>query len=254
MPQEVSRMYRVGNPIYAAIIGDIIGSRSLSNRKEVQHELCDCLTRVNEKYADRVVSAFTITQGDEFQGLVAISTEVMKIVEYIEMTMHPVRIRFGVGIGSIETEIDPVFPQHSDGTAFHSARAMIEMMRNNESKNKTRYSNVLVLLEKSLTKSLESSTSLSEPSKDEIERKEMLYAINELINSTLSLCSVIKGKWTTGQREAAVLSHSLGDNQERIADALGITQPSVQSRLAGADYYTYREAMNSVSDAIQKSL
>ena len=57
------------NNLYIAIIGDIKGSKKLDNRNEVQKKLTSVLDDINKKYKDDIYSKFTITLGDEFQGL-----------------------------------------------------------------------------------------------------------------------------------------------------------------------------------------
>ena len=55
--------------MYFAIIGDIIASKTISNRSEVQNHLKRILDQVNEEYKSNIASRFSITLGDEFQGL-----------------------------------------------------------------------------------------------------------------------------------------------------------------------------------------
>ena len=52
--------------MYFAIIGDIIASKTISNRSEVQNHLKRILDQVNEEYKSNIASRFSITLGDEF--------------------------------------------------------------------------------------------------------------------------------------------------------------------------------------------
>ncbi|MGB4438298.1 MAG: SatD family protein, partial [Sedimentibacter sp.] len=54
---------------YIAIIGDIVNSKKIDNRNDVQIKLKSLLKRIDEKYTDDIASDFMITLGDEFQGL-----------------------------------------------------------------------------------------------------------------------------------------------------------------------------------------
>ena len=57
--------------VYFALIGDIIGSRSIESRAEIQRRLGDKLREINEREGDKNLAAgFVITLGDEFQGLI----------------------------------------------------------------------------------------------------------------------------------------------------------------------------------------
>lgn len=58
--------------VYFALIGDIIGSRSIESRAEIQRSLGDKLREINEREGEKNLAAgFVITLGDEFQGLSA---------------------------------------------------------------------------------------------------------------------------------------------------------------------------------------
>ncbi len=146
---------------YVAIIGDIIDSRTLTNRRQVQIQLQKVLQRVNNfsflgtykqlidispfsytttkqvqltNEKNSITSSFTITLGDEFQGLLSNYSHVVSIVDYIERHMWPVRIRFGIGIGEIHTEIIKDSPFGMDGPAYHIARDMLAHLKQSEKK------------------------------------------------------------------------------------------------------------------------
>ena len=55
--------------MYYAIIGDIIDSKTIKDRLSIQNKLTNCLNVINQTYHDEIVANFTITLGDEFQGL-----------------------------------------------------------------------------------------------------------------------------------------------------------------------------------------
>ena len=81
------------NLVYIAIIGDIKDSKKIDQRSQVQNKLRLVLEEVNEKYDSEIASKFTITLGDEFQGLLSRGANTMDIITEIEMKMHPVKIR-----------------------------------------------------------------------------------------------------------------------------------------------------------------
>lgn len=51
---------------YFAVIGDIIDSKKINNRYQVQKTLETCLNDLNNEYQAVLVSKFSITLGDEF--------------------------------------------------------------------------------------------------------------------------------------------------------------------------------------------
>ena len=68
------------NPCYIAIIGDLIDSKNIEHRQEVQTNLLNTLDRINSKYCQLIVSKFKITLGDEFEGLMSVNGDWICIV------------------------------------------------------------------------------------------------------------------------------------------------------------------------------
>ena len=58
---------------YFAVIGDIIDSKKINNRYQDQKTLETCLNDLNNEYQAVLVSKFSITLGDEFQGLLSLA-------------------------------------------------------------------------------------------------------------------------------------------------------------------------------------
>lgn len=68
------------NPSYVAIIGDIIDSKNIEHRQEIQTKLLNTLDRINSKYSQSIVSKFKITLGDEFEGLMSVNGDWICII------------------------------------------------------------------------------------------------------------------------------------------------------------------------------
>jgi DNA-binding CsgD family transcriptional regulator len=215
------------NRPYIAIIGDMIDSKKISNRFESQKKLKDVLNDVNAIYSNDIESKLMITLGDEFQGLLKSGSNVISIIEYIQYRMYPIHFRFGIGIGKIETEINQLVPFGADGSAYHHARDMITQLKNEQKKNKTSNANIKIA------------------SDDNNEGLELL------LNTILSLCTTISQRWTARQREIAFESMFTGENQREIAARLCISQSAVYKLLSKADYYTYKNAMDTVSQILK---
>ena len=210
------------NQQYIAVIGDIKGSKQSSVRSELQKQLKTVLADINMQYNKDIASKFVITLGDEFQGLLKYGGHIMDILETIELRMHPVRIRFGIGSGKITTEINPEMSLGADGPAYYNAREAITRLKEKEKKSKAALSDTIILLE-------------------DDEQTE------QLLNSLFSLLTVVKQGWTERQLEVIrdYLEHR--DNQLGVARRLGITQSSVQKSLSNASFYSYKEAVDTIS-------
>ena len=83
---------------YIAIIGDIKNSKSINDRMEFQNKFNNILNDINVLYNDDISSYFTITLGDEFQGLLHNGKHLMDIISYIKNNLYPYEIRFGIDI------------------------------------------------------------------------------------------------------------------------------------------------------------
>ena len=116
---------------YCAVIADIINSKKIDNRGELQNRLATALNDLN-KSSSNLVSPYTITLGDEFQAVCKAETAVISELFTIMKAIYPVKIRISVGIGSISTKINRSSAIGMDGPAFYTARdGMNEMKRYN---------------------------------------------------------------------------------------------------------------------------
>ena len=111
-----------------ALIGDIVASREIQNRADVQKKLSRLFLNLN-KDNNTLDSPYTITIGDEFQALYKradfIFTDIWKILESI----YPESVRFSIGIGELTTKINKNQALGMDGPAFHFAREGLDELK-----------------------------------------------------------------------------------------------------------------------------
>lgn len=117
---------------YCAIIGDIVNSKKIPNRQEIQDLFASVLTEINMEFYNDIASNFTITLGDEFQGLIYKPILSYEIIKKIKQKMSPIEFVFGVGIGEMKTRIERTISIGSDGPAYHYARNMVEKARKSD--------------------------------------------------------------------------------------------------------------------------
>lgn len=216
------------NSPYIAIIGDIKQSKKIENRKEIQIKLNNLLNDINKRYNSDIASMFTITLGDEFQGLLYNGTNLINIISDIERKMSPIKIRFGVGIGSITTDIDRNISIGADGPAYYNARKAVDLLKTNEKRKQKNSSNIYV------------------------EADEDNEATTIMINTILMLMNVIKESWSDRQREIIMNMMEYQDSQTDVANRLNIKQPAVQKSLANGKYYAYKDAQDTIVKAFQE--
>ncbi|MGA9192115.1 MAG: SatD family protein, partial [Anaerolineales bacterium] len=67
-------------PVYLAIIGDVIRSRQVADRASLQARLAHALSRLNSDEPADLAARFVLTVGDEFQGLLASAERLVAIM------------------------------------------------------------------------------------------------------------------------------------------------------------------------------
>lgn len=205
-----------------AIIGDIKSSRSLENRKDTQDQLKIILDDINKKYKEEIAAKFLITLGDEFQGLLSDGKNTLKIIQEIKMRLYPVKVRFGIGVGKITTDINTEMALGADGPGYYHARTAIEALKNNERRKKR------------------------EPADIRLEMEDGDDTKITLVNTIFELMQSIEQTWTDRQREIIwnLMEHQ--DGQKNVAARLGIVQSAVHKSLVKGHYYSYENAFKNI--------
>ena len=188
--------------MYCAIIGDIVKSKKIINRNDVQKKFQKIINEMNLLYKNSIASNFTITLGDEFQGLLFKPAKSYNIVKEISIKMEPIKFVYGIGIGEITTEINKEISIGSDGSAYHYARNMV-----NKAKKK---------------------------------KPSICYygsgKSDELINSLIYFIQSCSERRTVKQKQAVELYEKY-NSQEIVGEKLGLSAQSSISSLLKKGYY-----------------
>ena len=202
---------------YIALIADIKNSRKIDNREVFQNEFIDVIKKLNEFFANSIVSKFTVTTGDEFQGLINNLSIIIDIITYLRLNLKSVEFRYGIGIGSLITDVDKNIAIGSDGPAYYMARDSINSVKKNENSNKKAKTDIMIYSE--------------EPLKD-------LPYINLLLKNNYYLYT----KMSAHQREIVNYFILNNDKKEKdTSDKLNVSQQSINKSLHSAGYYYYKE-------------
>lgn len=115
---------------YIALIGDIEASKELEEgkRHQIQKAFKDLFEEINDS-STALVSPYTVTLGDEFQAVFSRADELFTHAWKILAALHPVRVRFSIGVGQITTSLNRKQALGMDGPAFHLARDGIELLK-----------------------------------------------------------------------------------------------------------------------------
>lgn len=212
---------------YFAIIGDIINSRELSSRKQVQDKLEATLNKLNQKYPQVIVSKFTITLGDEFQGLLTMDAPIFQMIDEIRKAMAPVDIRFGIGLGEMKTDINALESIGADGPAYWYARAAIDYVHQ---KDDYGYTQLAVGLADERTA--------------------------QQINALLAVTEFMRKTWTASQFDTfnALLSLNIYNEkfkQRDVAKELNMTDNDLSKRLKSSGIKVYFRSKQAILELLR---
>ncbi|MBP7348753.1 MAG: hypothetical protein KA965_08740 [Butyrivibrio sp.] len=213
---------------YIAIIGDMKASKKMDTRREIQVRLNAVLNQINEQYHADIAAKFIITLGDEFQGLLNRGSHLYEIIKYIQREMYPVKLRFGIGVGEINTAVISVAAIGADGPAYYAARESIEAVRAQEKKLKKQATDIKL-------------------AQYEAEH----FEITE-INTMLTLLKIMEENWTDKQRYTIWDMEKNGGSQEECAERMKTSQSTVARRLADGNYLSYEKAKETISEALKR--
>jgi hypothetical protein len=110
---------------YAAIIGDLVGSKVSNDRRALQAHLRQALDNVNARI--QALQPLTVTLGDEFQALYVTFAAAIQATLLLRLYLAPdTDVRFGIGWGPLSIYEPADTPYGQDGPAWWAARRAIE--------------------------------------------------------------------------------------------------------------------------------
>ena len=213
--------------MYLALIADVIDSKIVQERFDLQKQLEKTLQKMNELFGDYLASRFTLTLGDEFQALLKVDAPVFQIIDTLRSELTPTQLRFGIGLGEIVTAIDPLQSVGADGPAYWNARAAINFVH-----QKNDYGNTQIYF------------SSGKENQD--------FFVNALIASG----EAIRSGWRDSQEEIllnllkrSVYSESF--SQQDLAQSLAINPSALSKRLKSSSVRVYLRGRAAALASIQ---
>ena len=201
--------------MYLALIADVIDSKMVQERFNLQKQLEKALRKMNELFGDYLASCFTLTLGDEFQALLKVGAPVFQIIDTLRSELSPTQLRFGIGLGEIATAIDPLQSIGADGPAYWNARAAINLVH-----QKNDYGNTQIYF------------SSGNDSKD------------LLVNALIASGEAIRSGWRGSQEEILLdlikrFVYSENFSQQDLAQSLDINPSALSKRLKSSSIRVY---------------
>ena len=201
--------------MYLALIADVIDSKMVQERLDLQKQVEKTLQKMNELFGDYLASRFTLTLGDEFQALLEVDAPVFQIIDTLRLELNPTQLRFGIGLGEIVTAIDPLQSVGADGPAYWNARGAINFVH-----QKNDYGNTQIYF------------SSGKENQD--------FFVNALIASG----EAIRSGWRESQEEILLnlLKRSVYSetfSQQDLAQSLGLNPSALSKRLKSSSIRVY---------------
>ena len=213
--------------MYLSLIADVIDSKMVQERLDLQKQVEKTLQKMNELFGDYLASRFTLTLGDEFQALLEVDAPVFQIIDTLRLELNPTQLRFGIGLGEIVTAIDPLQSVGADGPAYWNARAAINFVH-----QKNDYGNTQIYF------------SSGKENQD--------FFVNALIASG----EAIRSGWRDSQEEIllnllkrSVYSESF--SQQDLAQSLAINPSALSKRLKSSSVRVYLRGRAAALASIQ---
>lgn len=121
----------VVSPMEACVLlGDVVGSRELTDRAGFSESLRTACREVNRTYEDVVVAAATPLKGIDELGVVFDDRRsTYGIAKRLLDEVHPTAVRFGVAEGGIDVGVAGADLAEMDGPAFHRADELVAATR-----------------------------------------------------------------------------------------------------------------------------
>lgn len=213
--------------MYLALIADVIDSKMVQERLDLQKQVEKTLQKMNELFGDYLASRFTLTLGDEFQALLEVDAPIFQIIDTLRLELNPTQLRFGIGLGEIVTDIDPLQSIGADGPAYWNARAAINLVH-----QKNDYGNTQIYF------------SSGKENQD--------FFVNSLIASG----EAIRSGWRESQEEILLnlLKRSVYSetfSQQDLAQSLGLNPSALSKRLKSSSIRVYLRGRAATLDCIQ---
>ncbi|HHX67408.1 MAG TPA: hypothetical protein GX708_05045 [Gallicola sp.] len=215
---------------YIVLIGDVIKSRTIEikERNEFQQSLEKDLNRFNKKYKDKIVSDFTVTLGDEFQGFLYDAKVAFEVITYLQVK-YSYQLRYGIGIGELYTGIKDK-SIGMDGPSWWNSRKALEAIK----QNKDEITNICV---SGITNVL----------------------LEELINNAFIFVHAITKKWNTNQKkilEKIIRTYGLNNEfkQVEFAKKFKIDPSKVSRTLKSTMFLHYVDMIKSIAKIINKEV
>jgi len=185
------------------LLGDIVSSKKIKDRAQFQEKLIRACNFINKHHKNEIIAKMKIIKGsDEIGCLLKNLAPLYNIIKEIGEILYPVKIRFVLVKGIIDTGFLTNDISRMDGPAFHRASELMNDLKKEK----------LIL-------NISTSNNLGDA----------------LISNNINLIYLVKGRWSPTKREIIEAYERWGD-QRKVASKLKITQQTVSYHLKSSNW------------------
>ncbi len=198
------------NDSWTVIIGDVIDSRRITSPAEFHDRMMNLCDEINTRYRDSIFAGMKILKGKDEIGIVlSLHSNFYQVLSGIVEGLLPVRIRFAVASGIIDTALDKGDVSLMDGPAFHNAAVQMAALKK--------------------SRNLAVNVSVFKDGRD------------LLLEGYLNLLIARKNEWSLHQLRI-IKKYRQGYKQREISECLGISQQAVSLALKSGQWHSVNEA------------
>ncbi len=191
---------------FYVVTADIISSRKHENAVTLAEA---GLANLNARYRSGLTADFTLYRGDEIQGALGETADIVRLIRHLRFHLHGLKLRIGVGAGSIATGFGKKYAWQMDGSAFHHSRAALDEIKGRRA----------------------AATCFAGERLDK-------WAV---VNAFYGLIDTIQNRWSAKQWQA-VDAYECAGTYEAAAARLGISPQNVAKRCQAAGWKAVAEA------------
>lgn len=235
--------------IYSVLNIDLVKSREINNRIEIQSKIKQYFLKLNNKYDNILVAPITFTLGDEWQIIIRDVKESYNIFTEIRLflRLNNLDSYCGIGIGTISTD-EANDTREMDGQAFIYAREALNIAK----KSNRFYNGVIYTKDCNLAvqgknidmiNTFNNQLLVSEYNNNfECEvaidtDNDTSLGLIDIINNIMQNNEMIESKFTDKQIEIISLYEDLGSYSNIEKEYPNYSKPSISNKLSASNYF-----------------
>ena len=185
------------------LLGDVISSKKIKDRAKFQEKLIKTCNAINQAYNDDIIANMKIIKGsDEIGCILGNLAPLYEIINRLFDDLYPVKIRFVMASGKIDTGFETEDISQMDGPAFHQASKLI-----------------MDLKKEKLIFNMLSSNKI----------------MDTLLTNNINLIYLLKKRWSQ-EKIDIINAYERWSDQRKVASKLGISQQAVSYHLISSNW------------------